>query len=112
MVNDILIQAGFIKNKTFKETCFLQPPKETYCVYHDSYERRGGDNINLIKEHDITIEMYQYTPDSQKELALEHVFDLLGIEYTKQERYRLTDEQLYQVVYDFSYIEKGVITNE
>lgn len=108
MVNNILSSSGFILNKTYKETRFLTPPKDvTYAVYHDSYERRGADNLNLIKEHDITIEVYEYAPDKATEKNIEDVLDALGIEYVKQDRYWIHEEQLYQVIYEFSYIEKG-----
>ena len=33
MVKEILTAAGFVENKTFKETRFLRPPKETYAVF-------------------------------------------------------------------------------
>ena len=106
MVDDILTAAGFIKNKTYRETQFLKPPFETYVVYTDTIERRGGDFINLTKAHDVSLEMYEYAPDPEKEAALEEQLDLLGLKYTKQPRYRIESEQLYQIIYDFSYIEK------
>ena len=60
MVKEILTGAGFVEGKTFKETRFLTPPKSTYAVYIDSYTRRGGDGVNLIKEHTYTIELYSF----------------------------------------------------
>ena len=107
MVDKILTQAGFVLNETYKETRFLNPPKVTYAVYNDSYESRGADNLNLIKEHDITIEVYSYVADKATEKNIEDVLDALGIEYVKQERFWIQAEQLYQVIYEFSYIEKG-----
>ena len=106
MVKEILTLAGFVEGKTFKETRFLKPPKTTYAVYMDSYERRGADNLNLIKEHDYTIELYAYKADPEAEASIESVFDTLGIAYDKASRYWIQEEQLYQVVYSFSYIEK------
>ena len=107
MVNKILTGAGFIENETYKETRFITPPKnKTYAVYMDSIESRGPDNINLIKEHDITIEVYEYTPDKEAEKRIEAEFDSRGIEYVKQPRYYIQAEQIYQVIYEFSYIEK------
>lgn len=106
MVKDILIKAGFVEGKTFKETRFLKPPNVTYCVYFDSYNRRGSDDRNLIKEHSYTIEMYSYKSDSQSEAKIENVLDALGIEYEKSERFWLETEQLYQTIFDFDYIEK------
>lgn len=106
MVDEILTGAGFIKNKTYRETQFLKPPQTTYAVYTDTIERRGGDFINLSKAHDVSIELYEYTPDPEMEAALEEQLDKLGLKYTKQARYRIESEQLYQVIYDFSYYEK------
>lgn len=106
MVKDILTIAGFVEGKTFKETRFLKPPVGTYAIYLDSYNRRGSDDLNLIKEHTYTIELYSNTPDPGAELRIETALDNAGIDYEKQERYWIQEEQLYQVVYNFDYIEK------
>jgi len=109
MVEEILTTAGFVEGKTFTESRFLTPPKTTYAVYNDSIERRGGDNINLLSQHDITLELYEYKPDSEAEKALEAQLDINGLEYAKESRFWIQQEQIYQVVYDFSYYEKGGI---
>lgn len=106
MVKRILSGAGFVEGKTFKETRFLKPPKTTYAVYMDSFTRRGADGLNLLKEHTYTIEIYSYTSDPDAEAKIEAMFDSLGLEYEKQPRYWIQEEQLYQVVYTFNYIEK------
>ena len=106
MVKRILTGAGFVEGKTFKETRFLNPPKTTYAVFMDSFTRRGADSLNLIKEHFYTIELYSYKADPTAEAEIEKMFDMLGIEYEKSERYWLDTEQLYQVVYTFNFIEK------
>jgi hypothetical protein len=106
MVKRILTGAGFVEGKTFKETRFLKPPQTTYAVYIDSFTRRGGDGVNLIKEHNYTIELYSYKVDPTAEAEIEKMFDTLGIECEKSERYWLDTEQLYQVVYTFYFIEK------
>jgi len=106
MVKRILTGAGFVEGKTFKETRFLKPPQTTYAVYMDSFNRRGADALNLIKEHIYTIELYSYKVDPLAEDNIEEMFDILGIEYEKSERYWLDTEQLYQVVYTFNHIEK------
>lgn len=102
MLNDILNATGI----PYKETRFIQPPKTTYAVYNDTYATRGSDFKNMLKEHDITVELYEYKPDKNAEQAIENQLDARGIEYTKQERYFIDSEQLYQVIYEFSYIEK------
>lgn len=106
MVKTILEEAGFIEGKTYKETRFLTPPTSTYCIYLDSYNARGADNVNLLEEHDYTIEVYSSKPDKQAEINIENALDNNGIEYDKQPRYWIQTEQLYQVIYTFSYIEK------
>lgn len=103
MVNKILSATGL----PYKESRFIKPPKTTYAIYHDTINRRGGDSINLISQHSISIELYEYTKDPEAEKAIEDQLDLLGIEYVKEPRYWLQDEQLYQVVYDFNYHQKG-----
>lgn len=103
MVHKILTSAGFVINQTYKETRFLKPPRETFAVFLDACEIRGADNVNGIEDHDYSIELYEYTPDPEAEKRIEAQFDLYGIPYEKQTRYWVQDEQLYQVIYDFSY---------
>ena len=106
MVKKVLTGAGFEEGKTFKETRFLKPPKTTYAVYLDSFTRRGADGLNLIRDHVYTIELYSYKPDPEAEAKIEAILDSLGIEYDKADRYWIQEEQLYQVVYTFKFIEK------
>lgn len=106
MVKEILTGAGFVEGKTFKETRFLTSPKTTYAVYMDSFTRRGADSLNLIKDHNYTIELYCYKPDPKAEARIENMLDTYGIEFTKDDRYWLESEQLYQIVYNFDFIEK------
>lgn len=106
MVNRILTAAGFVSNETYKETRFLKPPRTTYAVYSDARSVHGADNLNLITNHDYTIEVYEYVPDPEAENRIEAQFDAYGIEYTKQPRYWIHEEQLHQVIYEFEHIEK------
>jgi hypothetical protein len=106
MVKKVLTGAGFEENVTFKETRFLKPPKGTYAVYMDSFERRGADKVNLIKDHDCTIELYSDIPDPGAEARIEKSFDDLGLAYEKDERVWIQEEQIYQTLYSFNYIEK------
>ena len=105
MVKQVLTKAGFIEGKTFKEIRFLKPPKSTYAVYLDDFVSRGADGLNLIKEHDYTIELYSSYRDLEAEKNIENAFNELGIEFNKK-IYYLDTEQLYQIVYEFEYIEK------
>lgn len=102
MLNDILTATGI----PYKETRFLKPPTTTYAVYNDTYEARGCDFRNRLKAHDVTIELYEYKPDKPAEEKIEAELNARGIEYTKQERTFIDSEQLYQIIYEFSYIEK------
>ena len=106
MVKNVLTGAGFVEGETFKETRFLKPPKTTYAVYMDSFTGRGADGLNLVKDHNYTIELYSYKSDPEAESKIEASLDALGLEYGKDSRYWLQEEQLYQVVYTFNYIEK------
>lgn len=106
MVRKVLTGAGFVEGETFKETRFLKPPKTTYAVFEDSFNRRGADGLNLLKDHTATIELYSYTADPDAEHRIEKILDDLGIEFDKDTRYWIQSEQLYQTIYTFSYIEK------
>ena len=103
MINEILKPTGL----PYKESRFLKPPTKSYVVYNDSIDRRGGDNINLVSQHNITLELYEYEKDLEAEKAIEDSLDANGIEYEKQSRYWIAEEKIYQVVYDFTYIQKG-----
>lgn len=106
MVKQILTDAGFIENETFKESRFLKPPKTTYAIFNDSFDRRGADGLNLLKDHTVNIELYSYTADPDAEHRIEKTLDDYGVEYTKSERYWIQSEQFYQTIYSFEYIEK------
>lgn len=106
MVDNILTGAGFVKNQTYRETRFLKPPAVTYAIFNDTKTNRGADNVNCLVEHEINIELYEYTPDPTAEAAIEAQFDAYGQPYIKQNRYWINEEQLYQVIYEFNYLEK------
>ena len=106
MVKEVLTLAGFEEDVTFKESRFIKPPRTTYAVYLDTFTRRGGDGKNLIKDHNYTIELYSYQPDPAAEARIEASFDALGIEYEKESRYWIQQEQLFQTIYIFNHVEK------
>ena len=110
MVDAILTGAGLVVNQTYKETRFLKPPQTSYAVYSDNKTVRGPDNVNAITEHEVNIEVYEYAPDPTLEAAIEAQFDALGQAYIKQPRYWINEEQLYQIIYEFTYYTKrGVL---
>lgn len=106
MVKQVLTGAGFVEGETFDETQFISPPNTTYAVFHDSFTRDGADGLNLIKRHNYTIELYSEFPDPEAEARIEAKLDEYAIEYVKADRYWIQEEQLYQVVYTFDFIEK------
>ena len=108
MVNKILTKAGI----PYRRSRYTEKPlPSTYAVYFDEREAGGADGINCLVTHNITIEVYESIPDDAAEDAIEAALDALGIEWTCQDRYWLQDEQRYQVIYEFTYIEKRRITN-
>jgi len=110
MVHEILRGAGFILSETYKETRFITPPKSTYAIFFDSFEKGGADKKALTKHHSITIELYEYNSDPDAEQRIEEQldshFEYMTDSWKKQDRYYLEDEGLYQTVYEFEYIEK------
>lgn len=107
MIKTILKAAGFVENETFRKARFLSPPPGNYAVYMDDIGGTDGpDGENSIKMHNYTVELYEPTPDDDIEQAIEDAIDAAGLRWTKQDRYWLQDEQLYQVIYEFTHIEK------
>lgn len=106
MIKLILTEAGFVEGETFEETQFITPPRDTYAVYLDSFTRRGGDAVNLLKEHSYTVEIYSDFGDPEAEARLEAVLDKYGIEYEKDPRVWIQSEQMFETVYNFDLIEK------
>ena len=102
MIKKILDAVGL----PYRKTRFTQPPSGAYIVYMDGIETSGPDGINAIRTHEITIELYSPLPNDEIEENIENVLDEHGVGWTKQDRYWLQSEQLYQVVYEFNYKEK------
>lgn len=102
MVNQILTASGL----PYEESRFPAPPGGTYAVYLDGVTADGPDGINLIFIHDIMVEVYEPKPDPDAEAAMEAAINAAGLHYTKQARYWLDSVRRYQVIYEFTYIEK------
>lgn len=103
---DILSAAGIVHRRGR----FLKPPASTYAVYTEDIETNGPDRMNMLYTHSCTIELYEPYPDDESEAALESRLDSEGIRWEKQDRYWIQDEQRYQVIYEYDYIEKRRIT--
>lgn len=102
MIKEILTAVGL----QFRKTRFTQPPKGTYAVYMDDIDNDGPDGINAIRIHNYTVELYEPLPDDNAEETLEAILDEHGVNWSKQDRYWLQSEQMYQTVYDFQIKEK------
>lgn len=99
MITEILTASGV----QFRHSRFLKPPAGTYAVWTDDIETDGADNCTpAIFTHNYTIELYEYAPDDAAEQAVESALAAAGVQYHKEDRYWLQDEQRYQVAYDFS----------
>ena len=103
MVTKILTLAG-VKFRQSRYT--VKPLPDTYAVYLDDREVNGADGINCLITHNITVEVYESKPDDVTEAAIEEALDFYGMEWTSQARYWIAEEQRYQVIYEFTYIEK------
>ena len=102
MVDKILTAAG-VRHRRGR---FPKPPAGTYAVYMDDITTDGPDWQSRILRHDATVELYEPRPDDASEAAVEAAITAEGLQWTKQDRYWIQSEQLYQVIYEFSYFEK------
>lgn len=90
----------------YRETQFTRAPAGDYAVYMDEVDADGPDDENRIFTHDITVELYEAKPNPTLEAALEGQLNSRGIKWSKQSRYWVTGADRYQVIYEFTYIEK------
>ena len=103
MVDELLTTAG-VKHR---QNRFASPPAGTYAVWMDDIDTDGPDGMPpRIFTHNVTIELYEPKPDPEAEAAIEAALSAAGLHWSKQDRYWIQAEKLYQVIYEFSYIEK------
>lgn len=102
MVKDILNASG-VQHRRGR---FPSPPPGTYAVFFDNVTTDGPDGLPWIKWHDIMVELYEPSPDDAAEAAMEAAISAAGLQWEKQDRYWLQTEQMYQVIYEFTYFEK------
>lgn len=100
---DAIMKAAGIK---YRLSRYIGPKPDTYAVILDDITTDGPDDGPMIYQHDTTLELYENRPDPDAEAALEAAIAAKGLQWTKQARYWIQTEQLYQVVYDFTYYEK------
>ena len=103
MVEKILTAAGIRE----RGSRFTKPPAGTYAVWFDDIDTDGPDGMPpCIFTHDVRIELYEPKKDAAAVAALEAELSAAGLKWTKQDRYWITSEQMYQTIYEFTYIEK------
>ena len=103
MVNKILTAAGI----PYRRGRFTAKAPATYAVYMDDVATIGPDERpERLERHEVTIELYESKPNDKAEASIESAIAAEGLQYTKQDRYWLQSEQLYQVVYDITYYVK------
>lgn len=103
MIKNILAAAGI----QARRNRFPKPPDGTYAIWTDDIETDGADGQPpAIFRHDVDIEVYEPRPDDDALARLEAAMSAHGMHWTKQDRYWLQSEKLYQTVYSFSFVEK------
>lgn len=104
MVNKILAASGV----QYRRGRFIGAKPPTYAVYTDDITTDGPEATGYprVLQHDITVELYEDRPDDAAEAALEKAISEAGLQWTKQDRYWLQNEQQYQIIYEFTFYEK------
>lgn len=98
-----MLQAAAIPGKPAR---YPNPPAGTYAVFFDDVTADGPDGFNRIFTHGVMVELYEAAPDPEAEAAFEAELDARGLHYDKQARYWLDNIKRYQVIYEYTYIEK------
>ena len=103
MVEEILAAAGIPE----RGSRFVKPPAGTYAVWSDDIDTDGPDGEPpRIFKHSVSLELYEPKKDDSARAALEVQMSARGLHWTRQDRLWIRTEQMYQTVYEFSYIEK------
>lgn len=103
MVKDILTGAGI----PGRGSRHVKPPAGTYAVWRDDIETDGADDMPPgIYKHNVTVELYEPRPDEQAVEKLEAGLGARGLHWSKEDRFWIASEGMYQTIYNFAYIEK------
>lgn len=102
MIKELLKAAGIFGC----ESRCPDPPAETYAIFFDEVTADGPDGLNWIYTHNGTVELYEPVRDDDTEAKFEAVLNDASIRWDKQSRYWLQSVQRYQVIYEFTFIEK------
>lgn len=105
MIDEILTEA--LGADKYRPNRFPNPPAGTFAVTMDDIETDGPDGQPpVIFHHGVTIELYAPKPDPTAEAALEASMSARGLHWTKEDRFWIASEKLYQTIYEFDYTEK------
>ena len=102
MIEEILAAAEI----NHRRARLAKPPSGVYAVYTDDISAGGADDSTCIYTHHATIELYESVPDDDAETSIEEQLNARGIQWDKQDRYWIQQEQVYQVVYEFDFVVK------
>lgn len=112
MTKEILAAAGIHE----RGSRFTKPPAGTYAVWFDDIDKDGPDPLPPgafkygtppgVLKHIGRLEVYEPKKDDAAIAALEAQLDARGLLWTKQDRLWIASEQMYQTIYEFTYIEK------
>lgn len=101
---EILTVAGIAHHRRGR---FLKPPGGTYAVWSDDVTTDGPDGLPpCIFSHDVELEVYEPQPDDAALEALEATMGAAGLHWTRQDRFWIQSDKMYQTIYTYSYIEK------
>lgn len=103
MTKEILAAAGIRE----RGSRFTKPPAGTYAVWFDDITTDGPDGMApRIFTHSVTVELYEPKPDKAAVEALEAQLSANGLHWTKQDRLWIKQENMYQTIYEFTYLVK------
>lgn len=101
---EILTAAGVVHHRRGR---FVKPPGGSYVVWTDDITTDGPDGMPpCIFHHSVTLELYEPRIDDAAEASLEAHMSARGLHWTKQDRFWIASEQMYQTIYEYSYTEK------
>lgn len=101
---EILTAAGIAHHRRGR---FVKPPGGTYAVWSDDVTTDGPDGMAPgIFFHDIELELYEPQLDDAARESLEAQLSTAGLHWTRQDRFWIQSEKMYQTIYTYSYIEK------
>ena len=89
---------------------FLKPPPLPWIVWLERSNNYGTDHSNPIMHREITVELYADVIDLRMERRIEAELDALGVDYGI-ERIWLSDEKMYETIYNFELEEKRFESN-